>query len=824
MFYHPVSILVTAYNTQNYIEDCLDSIENQTYFQSNNKFEVLVGIDNCEKTLKKLKEIRYKYRNLRIFMMNSNKGTYITTNTLIEISKYNQIIRFDSDDIMMSGMIQRIMDFVNTHDLIRFSVYNVDGKEGTLLDPKSYIRHPHGVALFKKKIFDIYGGFQPWISSADTELLERIKYGGEVNSIVIDEPLFKRRIHQNSLTRRKDTGFGASKRKEYRKLIDEVEYTKIKNIPRIRNDYEEIYEHERPEITEEGDIIYSEEQKKYKTVKPPRKNKYKSILPSDKKFKHCHFSIVFNEIDFLRMKLPFLYDYFDQLIFFDLNAFGEIRFSDDGSHEYIKEYPDPKNKITLIENKEDIDKGGIYGRGMGPRIKQKMFTYGSQFVRDDINIFWCTDMDEFFNAELIFDVENLYENKPSEWNTIQVPYYNFWYNTDYVLTQDRKCYYDYGNVAVRIVKHTPGNIYGHCNIGHDYPPIYNLENNFLYHFSWIGERRVREKLLYYNISNNYIKDVWFSFSPKKFEKEKDKNGFYNYPNMSFVKGNEYNSGLVKFPGKIFKELPYLDKKIIKNMCNYTHFNRNLEETFLYFYLKTSSTLGDHLICYGFIKEIHEGHKKIILLTRGETLYMENVKRLYSTIPNVEVKYDDPDDPNRYMRKNIMILDRDTYLHDHYSSKPERFDKYYYDKIGVDYYLKWDNFYIERNLEKEKDVFYNKLGLKDEDAFVFLHENTYKNIKIDRKYINTNKHTNKKYSNTPLRIIEADEIGDISIFDLLYTLEKAKEIHVVNSAFLSFIDLAFISLNIKHTGLIYHKYTVKHNYEQPNLRLHWSIID
>ena len=52
--------------------------------------------------------------------------------------------------------------------------------------------------------------------------------------------------------------------------------------------------------------------------------------------KHCHFTILYNEIDFLRLKMPFLYEHFDQLIFYDLLVFGnERKFSDDGSHEFI---------------------------------------------------------------------------------------------------------------------------------------------------------------------------------------------------------------------------------------------------------------------------------------------------------------------------------------------------------------------------------------------------------------------------------------------------------------------------------------------------------
>ena len=59
--------------------------------------------------------------------------------------------------------------------------------------------------------------------------------------------------------------------------------------------------------------------------------------------KHCHFSILCDELPFLKQKLPFLYEYFDQLIFYDLNV-RTLDFSTDGSHEFIKAFPDPQKK------------------------------------------------------------------------------------------------------------------------------------------------------------------------------------------------------------------------------------------------------------------------------------------------------------------------------------------------------------------------------------------------------------------------------------------------------------------------------------------------
>lgn len=103
--------------------------------------------------------------------------------------------------------------------------------------------------------------------------------------------------------------------------------------------------------------------------------------------KHCHFSIVYNELPFLQQKMPFLYEHFDQLIFYDLHVVGnDVHYSTDGSHDFIAWYPDPERKITLIE-KRDLSDVTEY-KGHSYVGKQKMFAVGSQYVKSDMDVFW----------------------------------------------------------------------------------------------------------------------------------------------------------------------------------------------------------------------------------------------------------------------------------------------------------------------------------------------------------------------------------------------------------------------------------------------------
>lgn len=227
---HEISIIITAYNTKNYIEDCLDSIENQTYFIDNEKFEVLVGIDNCSETLEELKKIKHKYRNLRVFMMDSNKGTYVTSNTLIDLTKYTNIIRFDSDDIMKPEMVEIISDYINKFDVIKFGYDNFYDTVNNI-EPSRF-HFPHGVVLYKKEIFDKFGGYQNWQCAADTEFLVRINKHVKITEI--SKRLFLRRQHNESLTRKFDTQYGSALRNNYKELIGKH---KSDCIEKITNTY-----------------------------------------------------------------------------------------------------------------------------------------------------------------------------------------------------------------------------------------------------------------------------------------------------------------------------------------------------------------------------------------------------------------------------------------------------------------------------------------------------------------------------------------------------------------------------------------------------------
>ena len=223
-----VSICIAAYDVCEFIKESLDSVVSQTWFKTHDNWEIIVGIDGCEKTLEYLKPIMHNYKNLKVLMMDSNKGTYVTTNTLMKNASYENIFRFDADDIMFPDLVETVMNKKEDASIVRYGYVN-ENSNGI-----------HKGAIFiKKSIFLKYGGFRPWKCSGDVELCTRLKHVEKYKEIA--DILCYYRINENSLTRSGETVVGGELRKNYHLQIRNDIYTPDEAvIDCVTNTYKEI--------------------------------------------------------------------------------------------------------------------------------------------------------------------------------------------------------------------------------------------------------------------------------------------------------------------------------------------------------------------------------------------------------------------------------------------------------------------------------------------------------------------------------------------------------------------------------------------------------
>ncbi len=99
-----VSIIVAAFNEENRIKTCLDSLINQTLKQD---FEVIVINDgSSDQTGKICDEYTIKYPSIVTVIHQSNKGQGLARNTGIRCSKGAYIGFVDADDYVDSNMFE----------------------------------------------------------------------------------------------------------------------------------------------------------------------------------------------------------------------------------------------------------------------------------------------------------------------------------------------------------------------------------------------------------------------------------------------------------------------------------------------------------------------------------------------------------------------------------------------------------------------------------------------------------------------------------------------------------------------------------------------
>jgi glycosyltransferase involved in cell wall biosynthesis len=205
-----LSIIIPTYNNVNYLDELLESILNN---ESSYDYEVLIGIDNCEETIEYFKYRNYP-SNFFFYYFVENYGPYIIKNTLAELSNYEKIFFFDSDDIMLKGLINVVCEKLNGYDCVKPKFVNFVDKDGQRVFTEGNNLYGEGVFGIRKTIFLGMNGFEGWKMAADSDFMGRI-YKHKRKIHLTQNILFHRRIHDNSLTMRPDTGYKSALRGKY---------------------------------------------------------------------------------------------------------------------------------------------------------------------------------------------------------------------------------------------------------------------------------------------------------------------------------------------------------------------------------------------------------------------------------------------------------------------------------------------------------------------------------------------------------------------------------------------------------------------------------
>lgn len=210
MRFPKISVIMPFYNAEEFLDESINSILNQTF----REFELIIindaSSDNSDKIVKKyLKDKRIKY-----FKNQKNNGIVYNLNHGLKIAKAKIIARMDGDDVSHLNRFQVQYEYLIKHPdiaLVGTFAKKIDQKGRVISDIRKPIQSEeikkrcliynpvvHAAAMFRKKIVKKIGGYHnKWLYIEDQDLQLRLIFSGYK---LINLPLFYYfyRVHSNS--------------------------------------------------------------------------------------------------------------------------------------------------------------------------------------------------------------------------------------------------------------------------------------------------------------------------------------------------------------------------------------------------------------------------------------------------------------------------------------------------------------------------------------------------------------------------------------------------------------------------------------------------
>lgn len=219
-------------------------------------------------------------------------------------------------------------------------------------------------------------------------------------------------------------------------------------------------------------------------------------------------------------------------------------------------------------------------------------------------------------------------------------------------------------------------------------------------------------------------------------------------------------------------------------------------------------LGDHIMCHGIVREYCKKYDKVSIFSKSHNY--PSVSFMYRNLKNLTIIQGDD-----IFAENFILLNASKYDEvkrigfqnlDRSTGAPLEWQ--FYQLAGVPFEKKWSSFFVERDFEKERAL-YDLVAPKKDYAFV--HEDRERHYIINRDKIGGD-----------CEIITPDKEVTANIFDYCTIIEKAEEVHVIDSSFMFLIDcLDYENPNQK---LFIHRYARENNdWQLPILKKDWYVI-
>jgi glycosyltransferase involved in cell wall biosynthesis len=110
-----ITIGITLYNKEQYVENVLKTVLSQTY----SKIEILIVDDkSTDNSLELVKQMAERYESIRVIEHQENGGLSVARNTIIDNAMGEYLLLWDADDLLNSDAVEKLVGTAVTDDAL----------------------------------------------------------------------------------------------------------------------------------------------------------------------------------------------------------------------------------------------------------------------------------------------------------------------------------------------------------------------------------------------------------------------------------------------------------------------------------------------------------------------------------------------------------------------------------------------------------------------------------------------------------------------------------------------------------------------------------
>jgi glycosyltransferase involved in cell wall biosynthesis len=176
-----VSVIVPIYNVEEYLEETIKSIVNQTY---HNIEIILVDDASTDNSLQIASQYAKVYQNIKIVNQPFNKGVAAARNTGLDLANGTYIMFVDSDDLLSKNAVEIMMGIASKYnaDLV-LGMYKSFNERGTTLPNifQKYVDLTESIRVTENLNQDLFWNVYIWGKLYKKELIKNLYFPDNIN-------------------------------------------------------------------------------------------------------------------------------------------------------------------------------------------------------------------------------------------------------------------------------------------------------------------------------------------------------------------------------------------------------------------------------------------------------------------------------------------------------------------------------------------------------------------------------------------------------------------------------------------------------------------